>query len=249
MLINISSMDAEELRRTFLPATAIAEQILKAFQNNLPYSLVRIGDGENVVLSQLLEEGPPELEWVKQGDHHYCGIVIPNLQAASEMTDAIRNADVVGVLYQDECVVWRPITQRVFKEVQLQPKQIMYAFGNHALAETPAFHKLLTQAKVFLLGRKAEPLAKLLQAGGVYIAGTALVDSYDDLPHIFSLFSTSDFDVCLASCGVNAVIISDKVKRLHGKIGIDFGSAADKLLDGSLRLYDSGCAVEVRASE
>lgn len=235
-LIDISCLDAEELQRAFLPVSTVAEQILMAFQKGLPYSLVRIGDGENVVLSQLLEDGPPELEWVKAGDHRYCGIVMPNMDAASEMVAAIQNADVVGLLYQDECVVWRPITQRVFEEAQLLPKQIMYAFDNHALAESSAFFQLLTQANVFLVGRKAEQLAELFKTYGINIAGTAMVDSYDDVPQVLAILGNSDFDVCLASCGVNAVMISDKVKRLYGKIGIDFGSAADILIDGTLRL-------------
>lgn len=235
-LVDISSMNAQELQKMFVPATAVAGQLWTAFLERLPYSLVRIGDGENVVLSQLLEEGPPELEWVKTGDHRYCGIVMPNIQAASEMVESIRNADVVGVLYQDECVVWRPITQRVFKTIQLQPKQVMYAFDNHALAETPDFFRLLKRANVFLLGRHAERLATLFESFKVKVAGTAVVDCYDDVPWVMRLLANSEFDVCLASCGVNAVMISDKVKRLLGKIGIDFGSAADKLLDGTLRL-------------
>lgn len=48
----------------------------------------------------------------------------------------------------------------------------------------------------------------------------------------FMIRNRDKFDVALICCGVNAVVLAQKVAELTGKVGIDFGKASNILIKG-----------------
>jgi len=221
----------------FIPIETVTQQIVDAQRAGRPYSLIRLGDGENAVLSAVLGDEYRELAWVAQGDHRYCGVVPPNPKAAAELIHAIRHADMVGVLYQGVNKWYRPMTQQLFGALQLYPKQITYAYNNLALAEQKGYLELIHSSKIVIVGRLADSLAEYLKPFGVPVVATLMTSWYDDVDPLLTQLGAIDFDVCLACCGVNADIISQQVAERYGKIGIDFGSAANCLVHGTVHLH------------
>ncbi|WP_428994092.1 hypothetical protein [Bacillus cereus] len=45
--------------------------------------------------------------------------------------------------------------------------------------------------------------------------------------------SKDQFDIALICCGVNAVILAQKVAEVTGNVGLDFGKAANILIKGT----------------
>ncbi len=235
-MIDISSMTPAEIIQAYTPPEEVMAMILKARRAGRPYSLVRVGDGENAVLSQILGEEYLERPWARS-DHSYCGIVLPNFEALYEMIWALRRADMVGILFQDGDKWWREMTQRAFAAARIYPRRIMYAFDNHHLVQQEGFTRLLETSRVVLLGRRSEEMAGSLAERGMRVVRHLMVDSYDDVAPTISALDTTDYQVCLAACGVNAVMLCQKLAFRHGTIALDVGSAFDRLLDGSLHLY------------
>ncbi|TLM98356.1 hypothetical protein FDZ73_23615, partial [bacterium] len=132
-------MDVRFLEDDYIPLPQIVDRISDALINDKPFSLVRIGDGENIVLAQ---ETALSLEWIgiNVGWSHstgYCGIKLPNLPYRDRMAEAVKNADIVGVFAGDD------LTQRAFSALQIQPKVICQAFENVRMPMHKPFVELI----------------------------------------------------------------------------------------------------------
>jgi len=220
-------MDVRLLEDDYIPLPQIVDRISDALINDKPFSLVRIGDGENIVLAQ---ETALSLEWIgiNVGWSHstgYCGIKLPNLPYRDRMAEAVKNADIVGVFAGDD------LTQRAFSALQIQPKVICQAFENVRMPMHKPFVELIRNYPPLLVGNPAERFAALLNERlGITVPGIVEIRDYIELDTCIQQMAAIPHRWSLVSAGCNAVIIASTMKSQYGKISIDFGHAPDNVM-------------------
>ena len=209
----------------FVQLPEITRRMRYCLRNQVGFSLVRVGDGENLVMAQGMiygEEQIKKIAWAK--NESYAGVTLPNYEARDRVIAGVRNADIVGVLSQDEAYDWTPLTQEIFGLCNIKPRQICYAFINTYLANYPEFIHLLRHYKVLLIGKPAITLAGLLKEKlDIQVVKTVPLNNYCGIPTCMAQISRLDYELVLISGGINAVIMAPMLAS-QGKVAIDFGS-------------------------
>jgi hypothetical protein len=214
-----------------------AEELLNTIHSHyrakLPFSLVRIGDGENFILAQESIHTTRELinMYNVVADNRYSGIAIPNIEARDRLLKAVRQATVVGFLNQTDCYCWYPLTEKIFDYYGINPARTCYAFINLSLVTLPLFYDIFRQAKVLLVGKPMARLAGVLRKryGFTNLAGFLNLRHYWDTDVVLQQMSKIDYQVAFIAAGANAKIIAAAAMQA-GKIGLDLGHAVDNIL-------------------
>lgn len=228
-----------------------SEQVLgrlkEAIERREPFSLIRIGDGENRFLTQdsiwTMEETMKDAWAVKANKRkEEKGVTFPNLALRDRMVEAIKIADVVGLLrYGDQTIIApdhlkRPLTDQLFRHFNLHPKFTCDALVCRALIQLPEFWRLLQGLRIVVVTRDARQVKKVLQANPyqLNVVGTIAFNHYEQMDDALQKFEQrkDDFDIALFACGVNAVALAPKVAELTGKIALDMGKALTRFLPG-----------------
>ncbi|MGE5599150.1 MAG: GT-D fold domain-containing glycosyltransferase [Bacteroidota bacterium] len=205
----------------------IVARIETSLEERKPFSLVRVGDAENIVLAQ---EAVFSLGWIAEHvgwshSPHYTGVVLPNLAIRDRMVEALKQADLVGVFVDDE------LTREIFAAHGIQPKAICYAFQNLYMPMYKPFVDLLRRVPPLLVGRPAERFAAFLREKiGVVVPGTVGIDSSADLDDCLAQMARIPHRWSLVSAGSNVVIIAAAMARDWGRVSIDFGHAPDNAM-------------------
>jgi hypothetical protein len=220
-------MTIQLLGQDYIGISRIVARIDQAISAQEPYSLVRIGDGENIVLAQ---EGILSQEWISTNvgwshSNHYCGITLPNLGIRDRMVEAIKEADTVGVFAGDK------LTEQIFNFYEIQPKSICYAFDNVYMPMFKPFVELIIKNPPLLVGNPARRFADLLyEKLGVKVPGTVEINNYEEIDRCLKEMTRIHHQWSLVSAGVNAVIIAATMANKWGKVSIDFGHAPDNVM-------------------
>jgi len=191
-------------------------------------SIIRIGDGECYVLGQ---DVVFPVDWIRENiywfaDPYYCGTTIPNLEARDRCLTAVKNADLVGVFTGQE------VPQAIYSAYKIKTNNIFYAFMNIGLPMSKPFVELIQEYPPLLVGRPAERFAKLLfEELGIEAPWLNNIQTYEDVDSCIEEMAQIPHRWSLISAGINALIIADTMSRKYGKIAIDFGHAADMVLD------------------
>jgi hypothetical protein len=215
---------AEQISNTNLVET-IAESIIQ----KLPFSLVRIGDGEEAVLAQ---DTVLSHDWLKRnigwyGSKSYCGITMPDHETRDRLIQSIKDADVVGIFTHDEFV------DRIFSYLNYKPSLHCHAFANVFLCHEKEFVDLIRNNPPLLIGAKAKLFEDFLKqeldvdVKGVYTHITCP----EDIPATIEYMTNTPHDWALVSAGVNACLIAPIMAKQYGKVCIDYGQGMDTLLD------------------
>lgn len=211
----------------------VAEKLISAMDENKPISVVRLGDGELLTMSQGVLKSDEEI--IQAGSFlKYAGIHIPDLHARDQLIEAVRSATIIGIPLL-RMLNFQPLAFSVFKSYGIDYKQFMLTHStiNYALYLEHYLSKLLTGRRVLLIGNKAPELANILLQHGVHVAGTlSPVQGMKDIPRVIGEASAIEFDLALVSAGVPAVIIVSKIASELGKAAIDFGHLADSMISG-----------------
>jgi hypothetical protein len=215
-----------------LPQTV--ERIAAAIKNEIPFSLVRLGDGENIVLAQekIFSEGwiHANVKWSRSAD--YCGVTLPNLQIRDRMVEALHQADMIGVFIENN------LTQRIFEIYNICPKSICYAFDNLYLPMHKPFVDLIREYPPLLVGRSAGQFSAFLyQKLGIKVPGTVPIDNSFELFGCISKMAKIPHQWSLISAGCNAVIIASVMAASFGKVSIDFGHAPDNIMSPDVEYW------------
>jgi hypothetical protein len=202
--------------------------IIESVNNQIPFSLVRIGDGEEAILSQdiLLSH-----EWLRNnigwyGSKTYCGVAMPDHATRDKLIQSIKDANVVGVFAHDEFI------DRIFSVINYKPLMHCHAFANVFLCFEKSFVDLIRENPPLLVGMKAQLFADFLKrelnvnVKGVYTNITGL----NDIPNTIEYMKNTKHDWSLVSAGVNACIIAPIMAKTYGKVCIDYGQGMDTLL-------------------
>ncbi|WP_025716822.1 GT-D fold domain-containing glycosyltransferase [Paenibacillus sp. 1-18] len=229
----------------YLEIDEVLNYLKLALDRQQPFSLIRIGDGENLILSQdtvwpiekVLQE-----RWAVKANLGQKGLFLPNTELRDAVAEAVRKATISGILpYDDESIkaptyMKRELTDQVFAHYALSPALTCHACLNRYLAQTPAFWDMLKDRRILLVTRTAAEVKPVLEAEpyGLHIAHTLAFHQYEQMHETLQWITShqDEFDIALFSCGVNAVVLAQKTAELTGKVGIDFGKAINIVMFG-----------------
>ncbi|WP_419874297.1 GT-D fold domain-containing glycosyltransferase [Candidatus Pristimantibacillus sp. PTI5] len=224
----------------------VLARIKEALDHVRPFSLIRIGDGENVIMAQKSVwslRAVLNTPWARRANHPVRtrsarlghkekGVTLPNLKLRNQMVRSIRKADIVGILPIKDKIkapkrVRRPLTNKIFRYYKLKPRFTCDAFINREFASKPEFWDVLRGKRILIITEHAKKLKEVLQSEpyNMAIAGTIIFRHYKQISRTLKKAEgmKDQFDIALISCGVNAVVMAPEVARLTGKVAIDFG--------------------------
>ncbi|MDT0121559.1 GT-D fold domain-containing glycosyltransferase [Paenibacillus sp. RRE4] len=233
------------MNSTYLEMQDVLDQLEAALQEKRPFSLVRVGDGENIVMSQEsvwpMEQVLQE-RWAIKANLGQKGLRLPNLKMRDEVAASLKRATIVGVLPRGDSTIKapdylkRPLTDMIFAHYGIAPALTCHACVNRELVQVPRFWQMLAGKRVLLVTRELDELQAALVKEPYHldIVSTLAFDNYDQMDETLQWIQThqEDFDVALFSCGVNAVILAERTAALAGKVAIDFGKANNMILKG-----------------
>jgi hypothetical protein len=214
----------------------VLRTIKHALDNDQPFSMVRIGDGENIVMAQksvwniktVLRE-----PWAKKANRGKKGIRLPNIKIRNQMIRSIKKANIVGILPPGDKRTYaptrlkRPLTNKIFRLYKLRPRYTCDAVVNRFLAGRKEFWGVLRGRRVLIITQQADKLkqALLRDPYRMDIAGTIAFSDYKQMNSVLKQVKAmkDKFDIALISCGVNSVILAPEIARLTQKVAIDFG--------------------------
>mgnify|MGYP001049810524 FL=1 len=229
----------------YLEIDGVLDQLEAAIREQRPFSLVRVGDGENIVMSQetvWTTEQVLQERWAIKANRGQKGLRLPNLQLRDEVAASLQRASLVGVLPLGDLTIKapdylkRPLTDMLFAHYGISPALTCHACVNRELVQMPRFWEMLAGRRVLLVTREIEELrAALVQEPyHLNIAAALPFDSWDQMAETLQWIELNQhsFDVALFSCGVNAVVLAERTAALAGKVAIDFGKANNIILNG-----------------
>lgn len=211
-------------KEDFVELPEILKRIQYCLRNDIGFSLIRIGNAENQVMSQgyiYTEEEIRKLGWVDNED--WTGIILPNYEARDRLIESVKKADMVGVLHQTEDFAWSPLTEKIFSRFEIKPPQICYAFINVYLVNCQQFLSLMQQYNTLFVGKAAPQFASLLKSKfNITSAGEVVIHNYNEIGCVMNTIKQIDYDLAVISAGSNAVILATLLAQ-QGKVAIDFG--------------------------
>ncbi|WP_342554806.1 GT-D fold domain-containing glycosyltransferase [Paenibacillus sp. FSL R7-0652] len=229
----------------YLEMQEVLDQLETALREQRPFSLVRVGDGENIVMSQEtvwpMEQVLQE-RWAVKANLGQKGLRLPNLKMRDEVASSLKRATIVGVLPRGDSMIKapdylkRPLTDMIFAHYGISPALTCHACVNRELVQVPRFWQMLAGKRVLLVTRELEELqaALIKEPYHLNLVSSIPFDNYDQMDETLEWIQAhkDDFDVALFSCGVNAVILAERTAALTGKVAIDFGKANNMILKG-----------------
>ncbi|SFD66951.1 hypothetical protein SAMN05216378_0916 [Paenibacillus catalpae] len=211
----------------------VRDAILQAMDEHKPLSIIRLGDGELLTLAQ--EIVMPVDSVGREGKFlEYAGVKVPDLDIRNRLAEAVTRADIVGI----------PRTRKPNYQLLVAPVFQAYgiSFGerqwtdsliNYSLCQAGCLISILQNRRVLIIGNMAEPLSAVLAQHGIQIAGfIAPVNGARDAARVVQLARHYDFDIALVSAGIAAVLITEELARITGKVAVDFGHLANALVKG-----------------
>ncbi|REK53928.1 MAG: hypothetical protein C6W55_13030 [Thermobacillus sp.] len=231
--------------RTQLMQAQVLQRIAHALKTKSPLSLVRVGDGENLVLAQqtvwpidaVLKE-----PWAVKANEGKKGLRLPNLPLRDAVAESIRKADIVGILpFGDRTIhapdyLKRKLTDRVFRHFRIVPKAVCHACVNRMLATDPMFWKTLAGKRIAVVTHHADAAKRVIENRfrGIRVTLTYPFSDYSQMEQALKFLSDNRnlYDIALFSCGVNAVVLAQRTAEQTGKVALDFGKALHIITKG-----------------
>lgn len=215
----------------------VLKQIKNALQYRKPFSLVRVGDGENIILAQgkfMSEEEVMNSYWVQQSESGKGkGVTLPSLRLRDRLLRHISKANIVGICRNSgdrvraPAIYKRELTNKIFEFYNLTPKQCCYVFINREMVSHRMFWEIMNQYRVLLISKWARDYADFIRKKYPKLRPNIVecinFTHYDQIPKLLKQVGKYHFDLALISAGVNALIIAPKIAEMYGKVAIDFG--------------------------
>ncbi|WP_174819882.1 GT-D fold domain-containing glycosyltransferase [Paenibacillus koleovorans] len=224
--------------RTFLTVAEVLKSIQRALDRRQPFSLVRVGDGENIVLAQdsvMSLEEVLATKWAIGANKGEKGVTLPNLKLRDEMVECLNKANIVGIPFWDNDPIIadpslkRALTEKTFEALHVRPKQVCHTFVNRVFAQKPEFWSMLEGKRVALISGWADQVSEILSGPpyNLQIAFTINFKHYRKMERALVKMERKkdQFDIALLSCGVNAVVLAPLIAEQTGKVALDFGKS------------------------
>jgi hypothetical protein len=211
-------------------AAQITARIQAALDNNSPFSLVRIGDGEVLTMAQ---ETVLSIERVKEEGKFlsYAGVDVPDLEARDQLINAMKQSTVVGIPKLRN-FTYQPLAFETFRAhgIDYRSLSLTHSLVNYYMYKEGRLSGLLRGRRILLVGNVADALSNVLNEHGLTVIGVVTpVHGVKDIPRAIEEIKCHSFDIALVSAGISAVTISQRIATEMGKVAIDFGHLADEL--------------------
>ncbi|WP_435163286.1 GT-D fold domain-containing protein [Paenibacillus glycanilyticus] len=215
----------------------VRDAILQAMEEKRPLSIVRLGDGELLTMAQ--EIVMPVDQVRREGKFlEYAGVKVPDLEIRNRLVEAVTGADIVGIP-RTRMPNYQLLVSPVFQAygLSLREKQWTDSLINYSLCTAGCLLPILQNRRILLIGNMAEPLSAVLANRGLSVAGVVSpVNGARDAARVAALARQYEFDIALVSAGIAAVLITEELARVTGKVAIDFGHLANALIKGEAPL-------------
>lgn len=223
-----------------MSAAEVASKIIEAMDQKSPLSVIRLGDGELLTLSQ--ETVLPSEEVARRGHFlGYAGVELPDPYAREVLKEAIRQADIVGVpLKRMQNFQQLLVPALTASDIDYRAVRYTSSIVNYSLYYEGHLKPILSGRTVLIIGNQAEQLAQHMSACGVTVAEPIRqVHGIKDVSRVMDEVANRSFDIALVSAGVAAVPITQRIAKERGRTALDFGHMADIILNqavcGNLR--------------
>ncbi len=229
--------------------TEMINRIENALVKKKPFSLVRLGDLENIVLGQYrfisreklvdipIHRKCKKIKFISNGKAYVKyvrkGITLPNKQLRDQVIEAIKKADIVGICRYNNDEINAPnkykreLTNKVFDYYKIRPANLTYVFVSRKMVAYRKFWELVHRYRTLLISSYAKDFAELIENKYAIlkpnIVGYIDFNDYEEIPKTLEKVKKFHYDLVLISAGVNAVIMAPKIARRFGKVAIDFG--------------------------
>lgn len=224
-------------------------KLKNAIDNHLPLSLVRIGNGENIVLAQysiLPEEKFMKTGTARKWPKHGAGMKLPDIKARDEVLESLKKVDLVGILPTDDNKVKtnprykRELTDQIFNYHHFYPQHTFDALLFRDLPGQWDFWRLMKGKRIIIISKWGEKFRKkcdsFAKQFGFNITTVYPIHNYYEIPKVLSQLDQADFDIALIAAGVGAIVLSQKISERYGKIAIDMGHGLTRFAKGKLEL-------------
>ncbi|MDU4696606.1 MAG: GT-D fold domain-containing glycosyltransferase [Paenibacillus sp.] len=217
-----------------LPPSGVFAAADGALREGRPLSVVRLGDGELITLAHGTVISTEEaLRW--GAFLPYAGVQLPDPAAREALAAAVRAADIIGVP-ESRHPSYQGLLFPVLRHYGIDYRALRMTTStvNYELNASGLLTRLMYGRRVLLIGNQAEALAGFLGQRGVHVVGwLAPVQGVADAPAVaMRVRECPDFDLALVSAGVAAVMICAWLSLELGKVALDMGHLADKLIKG-----------------
>lgn len=227
-----------------LSCSNLMDKILQALDNSQPLSVISVGATEAFVMAQYVIYSQEEFMshgeaynanlGIQSGFFHR-GIRFPNIEARNEAVAAAKQADIVG--YNMMVDTARELTEKVFTAYSISPQFVFEANLRRVFmfSQIHKFEQMLKDKKILLIGSLASEAEKALNQKlqsrlNFNIVGSISILEYEELPRVRAQVSKYQFDICLISAGVNALILAPYIAKTYGKVAIDIGWGMQSLI-------------------
>ena len=215
-----------------------------------PFSLVRVGDGENIVLAQ---KGVWSIQKVlrtswarKSRKTNKKGVKLPNIRLRNQMIRALRRASIVAIPHRHDKEIkadekyLRPLTEKAFSRYKINPTCVCHTFINRHLPEKKEFWNMLRGKKVILISKWANQFNRYVEKNypnhRIRIVPVRF-SNYRQMKWILRKVEPIKADIVLVSAGVNAVILVEKLARTQNRVALDFGKSPMLILKKDRRVH------------
>lgn len=236
-------------KRSFLSYDEVLSIMERHMNEQKPFSLVRIGDGENIVLAQ---KGVWPIrkvlstKWARNSrKSNQKGVRLPNIDLRNKMIRAIRRATIVAIPRKHDKEIQadqrylRPLTEKCFKKYGLKPKNVCHTFVNRHLPEQPAFWEMLRDRKVILISKWAKKFKKYVKKNyrqyNIKIKPVRFTN-FKQINPVLKKVKPMKADLVLVSAGVSAVVLVDKLAHTQKRVAMDFGKTPMLILKKNRRV-------------
>ena len=230
-----------------LSTLEVIEKVKEALDERSSLSVVRVGDGENLCLSQYKVWPIRKVlatRWARLSrSTNWKGVRLPNTQLRDDLIASIKKADIVGIPYDVDTEILAkqevlyPLTKRCFEHYDIRPKQLCHTFVNRHMVEYPQFWEILRNKKIVIISRWANKFKSLVgkkyKNFDISFVKTIRMNRYSEIPAVLAKMKSVDCDIVFISAGVNAVILAQKLADEQGRIAIDFGKSAVFMISGN----------------
>ncbi|WP_410771926.1 GT-D fold domain-containing glycosyltransferase [Fontibacillus sp. BL9] len=218
-------------------SAAVHQEITNALSCRKPYSLVRLGDGELLTLAH--DTVLPAEQVKREGSFlPYAGVNLPDHIGRDALAETLRHASLIGVP-ESRHPFFQGLLFPVLRHYHLDYRKLRLTSStiNYSLNEEGRLRQLMTGRRLLLIGNEAPGLAVWLAARGFFVAGAvAPVDGIYGVDFAMKQAAKIDFDLALVSAGIAAVILCTRIASELGKVALDFGHLANKLISGEMAL-------------
>lgn len=222
--------------------------IIKALDEKKPLSVVSLGATESYVLAQytiLSEKEFMNHSQAKSTNRNKSqrGFKFPNVQLRDELAKAAKKADIIAYPYLIQNMDAGLMTEKVMKAHHIKPKYVFEANIRRVImvSQQRKFEKMLKGRKILLIGNAAEEVRRamnkrLKEKLSLEIVGTINIESFEDVPAVKEKLANYDFDLCLLSAGVYAVILAPYIAEKYQKVAFDLGQGLRTLINGEIQV-------------